>query len=261
MNHNTMRTLLVAGLSLVSSLAFASQQSTLQQSQNIETQITKSAANSQKKVVKSSAQAIRLEADIAAIKREVHNLEVYQKHLNGLISSQTEELASYDSQISKIDDTRQSIVPLMYEMLEGLEAINANDRPIRTEARAKRLTSLKHMMTQADVSDAEKYRRILEAYQIEMDYGTKMGAYSGPIQFDGKSMIVEQLYLGRIALVARSNDRQRYWAWDASQKVWLEQNSRLGHDIDKAFDVAAKQASPSLLKLPVSLTQGQEISQ
>ncbi|CAM4249643.1 DUF3450 domain-containing protein [Vibrio neonatus] len=258
MNHNTVRILVVAGLSMLSSLVFASSQATLQKSQKIETQITNSAANSQKKVLKSSQQAIQLEADIAALKREVHNLEVYHQHLNGLIASQTEELASYDSQISKIDDTRQSIVPLMYEMLAGLEGISANDRPIRTEARAKRLTSLQHMMTQADISDAEKYRRILEAYQIEMDYGTKMGAYTGAIQFAGKSMIVEQLYLGRISLVARSNDRQRYWAWDANQKVWLEQNSSVGHDIDKAFDIAAKQASPSLLELPVSLTQGQE---
>lgn len=175
-----------------------------------------------------------------------------------MISSQEKELEGFDSQLSQIDDTRQAIVPLMYEMLEGLQKLNAEDRPIRVEARANRLESLNEMMTQADISDAEKYRRILEAYQIEMDYGIKMGAYSGTIEFDGKPIVAEQLYLGRVSLVARSNDRQRYWAWNDNQNAWIEQDRSVGHSIDKAFDVAAKQASPSLLDLPVSLTQGEE---
>ncbi|MFA0083240.1 DUF3450 domain-containing protein [Vibrio breoganii] len=255
MNHTKMRYLLVAGLSMTSSMAMANEQATLQESQNIETQITQGAAKTQNSVAKSSDKAMQLEADIAGLKQEVHNLSVYNSHLEGLIASQGKELEGFDAQLSQIDDTRQSIVPLMYEMLEGLEKLNAEDRPIRTEARAKRLDSLNEMMTQADVSDAEKYRRILEAYQIEMDYGTKMGAYSGTIAVDGKDIIAEQLYLGRISLVARSNDRQNYWAWNDNTKSWVAQGSGVGREIDKAFDMAAKHASPSLLELPVSLTQ------
>ncbi|GAM56577.1 tonB system biopolymer transport component [Vibrio ishigakensis] len=250
--------LLLAGLSMTSASAFANQQVTLQKSQNVETQITKNAANSQKKISASSDKAMQLEADIATLKQEVNNLTVYNTHLEGLISSQEKELEGFDSQLSQIDDTRQAIVPLMYEMLDGLKKLNAEDRPIRVDARSKRLESLNEMMTQADISDAEKYRRILEAYQIEMDYGTKMGAYSGTIEFDGKPIVAEQLYLGRVSLVARSNDRQRYWAWNDNQNAWIEQDRSVGHSIDKAFDVAAKQASPSLLDLPVSLTQGEE---
>ncbi|GEA61490.1 DUF3450 domain-containing protein [Vibrio comitans] len=254
MNHTRMRYLLVAGLSMTSSLAMANEQATLQKSQNIETQITQSAAKTQNRVANSSDKAMQLEADIAGLKQEVHNLSVYNSHLEGLIASQGKELEGFDTQLSQIDDTRQSIVPLMYEMLEGLEKLNAEDRPIRTETRATRLDSLNEMMTQADVSDAEKYRRILEAYQIEMDYGTKMGAYSGTIEVDGKPIIAEQLYIGRVSLVARSNDRQRYWAWDDNSNLWVPQNGSVGREIDKAFDIAAKQASPSLLELPISLT-------
>ncbi|OBT16327.1 hypothetical protein A9264_11850 [Vibrio sp. UCD-FRSSP16_10] len=256
MNHKSVRAVLVASLSITSTLAFATSQSNLQKSQNLETQITKNAAHSQTKVAKSSDESIRLEADIAALKQEVNNLKVYQTHLNGLIASQADEINSYNAQISQIDEIRQSIVPLMYEMLEGLKTIQDNDRPIRCEARHERLEKLSTMMTQADISDAEKYRRILEAYQIEMDYGTKMAAYSGPIVIDGQSIIVEKLYLGRISLVARSKDHQGYWAWDHSQKMWIAQDRSIGHDIDKAFDVAAKQASPTLLELPVSLSKG-----
>ncbi|CAM3061237.1 DUF3450 domain-containing protein [Vibrio rarus] len=257
MNHKSVRAMLVASLSILSTLAFASQQSNLQKSQNIETQITKNAADSQTKVAKSSDESIKLAGDIAALQQEINNLKVYQTHLNGLITSQSAEINSYHQQIAQIDEIRQSIVPLMYAMLDGLKTVLQNDRPIRSAMRHARLEKLTTMMTQADISDAEKYRRILEAYQIEMDYGTKMAAYSGSIVIDGQSIIVEKLYLGRISLVARSKDHQGYWAWDNSQKMWIAQDRSIGHYIDKAFDVAAKQASPSLLVLPVSVAKSE----
>ena len=36
-------------------------------------------------------------------------------------------------------------------------------------------------MTRADVTISEKYRRIVEAYQVEMDYGRTIEAYEGKL--------------------------------------------------------------------------------
>ncbi|WP_261817524.1 DUF3450 domain-containing protein [Vibrio gallicus] len=253
MNHTHMRFLLVVGLLLGSLVARASEQAVLQKSQNVEAQITNNAAQTQKKVASSSDKSMQLQADIAALKQQVQDLSIYRSHLQGLIASQHQELQGYELQLSQIEVTRQSIVPLMYQMLDGLQQLNDQDRPIRIESRKLRLQTLTQMMTEADVSDAEKYRRILEAYQIEMDYGSKMGIYSGAIDVDGHTIIAEQLYIGRISLVARSNDRNHYWAWNNSNRLWESQSSSVGRNIDKAFDVANKQASPSILELPVSL--------
>ncbi|WP_394150821.1 DUF3450 domain-containing protein [Vibrio maritimus] len=219
---------------------------------NVEAQTITQSAQSQARINKSSDKAFELKSDIAMLEQEVANLEVYERHLKAVVGNQEEEMASINVQLEQISDTRQGVVPLMYKMLEGLEQHISSDKPIRLDVRLARLEELKALMPQADVSDAEKYRRILEAYQIEMDYGIKLGSYRSLINV-GSEIEAEQLYLGRLSLVARSLDRNQYWTWDSNQNSWVVVDAALAPQIDKAFAIANKQASPALIELPVSL--------
>lgn len=224
----------------------------LNTARNVEAQTITQSAQSQARINQSSDKAFELKSDIAMLEQEVANLEVYERHLKDVVDNQQQEMASIDRQLEQISDTRQGVVPLMYQMLEGLEQHIASDKPIRQQARLARLDELKALMPQADVSDAEKYRRILEAYQIEMDYGIKLGSYRSLINV-GSEIEAEQLYLGRLSLVARSLDRNQYWTWDSLQNSWVAVDAALAPQIDKAFAIANKQASPALIELPVSL--------
>lgn len=245
--------------SLLTSSSFVMANTTpLQQSQQIETRINHQASQSQSVVAKSSDNAIRLQSEVTALQKEVRNLQVYQTHLQGLIESQNEEMTSFDHQLSHVDDTKKSIVPLMYAMLDGLSNLVENDKPIRQQTRMQRIVNLQHMMVQANVSDAEKYRRILEAYQIELDYGTKLGTYTGVININNKKIMTEQLYAGRLSLIARTSDKQSYWAWDQNLKLWKSLPTNMVNQMDMAFKVANKQVSPSLIQLPVSLNTVKE---
>ncbi|WED24969.1 DUF3450 domain-containing protein [Vibrio sp. JC009] len=87
--------------------------------------------------------------------------------MEGLIVSQNQEQHSLDAQLTEIAQTRQSIVPLMYQMLEGLSGHVSADMPIHKDTRLARLDKLNALMTQADISDAEKYRRIYQRHQPE----------------------------------------------------------------------------------------------
>ncbi|WP_112480802.1 DUF3450 domain-containing protein [Vibrio variabilis] len=224
----------------------------LNTARNVEAQTITQSAQSQARINQSSDKAFELKSDIAMLEQEVANLEVYERHLKDVVENQQQEMTSIDRQLEQINDTRQGVVPLMYQMLEGLEQHIASDKPIRQQARLARLDELKALMPQADVSDAEKYRRILEAYQIEMDYGIKLGSYRSLINV-GSEIEAEQLYLGRLSLVARSLDRNQYWTWDSHQNSWVAVDAALAPQIDKAFAIANKQASPALIELPVSL--------
>ena len=169
------------------------------------------------------------------------------------MDSQSKEASNLESQIEEINNTRQGIVPLMYQMISGLKVLVEEDLPIKHEARLERIAKLDNMLVRADVSDAEKYRRILEAYQIELDYGVKLGVYQSKISIEESVREAQVLHLGRVSLVARSLDGNKSWSWDQSQKHWQPLDSALKPDLDRAFNVANKQATPSLLTLPLTL--------
>ncbi|WP_253952022.1 DUF3450 domain-containing protein [Photobacterium sanctipauli] len=235
------------------SLATGAQASSLNDARSIENSMNSASANSQKKIDKSAEARLSMMAEIEQLQEEVKNLTVYRDHLANLVSNQEAEVSSLNTQIEGIKDTRQGVVPLMYQMIDGLKTLVANDKPIRHEARLARIEKLEKMMVQADISDAEKYRRILEAYQIEMDYGTKLGMYQGQVALDSGNIEADMLYLGRISLVARSLDGKQFWGWNDASSSWQSLDNSFAKGINKAFAIASKQAAPSLLTLPVSV--------
>lgn len=244
---------LLLAASLMTSISFGSQAEQLDQARKIEGEIVDQAKHSQQRIDQSSDQALALASEIQALEREVSQLKVYKNHLSRLVESQQSEQHSLQEQLNEIGSTRLGVVPLMYQMLEGLAQLHEQDLPIRTEVRQQRLAKLNTLMSQADVSDSEKYRRILEAYQIELDYGLKLGSYEAQIELDGPRQ-VELLNLGRVSLVARSLDHQQYWVWHQNSQQWQVIESKQHSNVGLAFDVANKVAAPSLLVLPLALS-------
>ena len=227
--------------------------SNLDNARSIENKTNTASAVSQDHIDKSADSVLSMKANIEQLQEEVKNLTIYHDHLARLVQNQAQEVASIDQQIADIKQTRQGVVPLMYQMIDGLKTIVENDKPIKHQARLARVNKLETMMSQADISDAEKFRRILEAYQIEMDYGTKLAAYQAKITLaDNKTIEVNVLHLGRIALVARSLNGSHYWRWNTAAKQWQVIDASEGANIDKAFAIADNQVAPSLITLPVS---------
>lgn len=224
----------------------------------VENKINREAATSQKNINASADNTLSMKAEIEQLQEEVKNLTVYRDHLARLVANQEQESGSLSMQIDGIKQTRQGLVPLMYGMIDGLKQSVSQDKPIRLAQRLERVEKLENMMSQADISDAEKYRRILESYQIELDYGIKLGTYSAVLtSSDSTELEADMLYLGRLSLVARSLDGKRYWVWKDNTKQWQELDKSFGSDIDKAYAIANKQIAPSLLTLPLSvMTEG-----
>lgn len=226
----------------------------LDQAQAIQKSTNHASAQSQQKIDRSAEQSGMLRAEIEQLNEEITHLEVYRDHLHSLVANQQQEMNSLERQTQEIKHTRQGIVPLMYEMIEGLELWVAQDKPIRLAARQERIEQLKALMPRADVSDAEKYRRILEAYQIELDYGTKLGTYQTPIRLSSNQQIeVNVLYLGRLVLLARSLNGEQFWHWDMKSQQWQPLASQHHQELAAAYQLAQQKIAPKVLQLPVSL--------
>jgi hypothetical protein len=148
-------------------------------------------------------------ADTRRALGEVAQLRLYNQQMALIVANQQEELAGYDSQIAAIDQTEQGILPLMVRMIDDLQRNTEQGLPFLLDERQSRIALLRDMLQRADVSVSEKYRRVLEAFQIELEYGRTLEAYRERV--DGQAY--DMLRVGRIGLYRLSQDQQQAWTW------------------------------------------------
>lgn len=171
--------------------------------------------------------------------------------LERLLQHQKNEVASLNRQSAHLAEVHREILPLMLRMLKVLEDFIALDTPFLLDERKTRLQHLKAMMDSPEVSFAEKYRRLLEAYQIETDYGRTIESYSGTLQNNGRNRTVDFLRAGRIALIYASLDGAETGYWDLSARAWRVLPGEYNESILQAMRIARKQAPPDMIKLPI----------
>jgi hypothetical protein len=181
---------------------------------------------------------------------ETDSHTTYAAQLAVQIESQIQEMDATQRQLQGIEDTSRAVAPLIQRMLETLEQFVALDIPFLSEERTKRVATLKEMMTRADVTVSEKYRRILESYQVEMDYGRTIEAYEGRLGDSRDSRTVQFLRLGRVALLYQTLDSKETGYWDAQQKSWVV-DEKYRHSFKEGVAVAKKSRAPEMLIVPV----------
>ncbi|MGH8472935.1 MAG: DUF3450 domain-containing protein, partial [Gammaproteobacteria bacterium] len=155
-------------------------------------------------------------------------------------------------QLADIEVTQRNITPLMLRMLEVLIRFVALDTPFLEEERTQRVEELRALMDRSDVTLAEKYRRLLEAYQVETEYGRNIEAYRGDLKGGAQTRAVDFLRFGRLGLYYLTLDRHEAGYWDQEARRWVVLASHYRNDIERGLRIARKQAAPDLLRLPIS---------
>ncbi len=213
------------------------------------------AVRSQDKIDQLSDETRRMLAEYRQNTRETKTLKEYNDHLAKLVESQDLETASLQEQLQEIEVTKREIVPLMLRMLQTLEAFVDFDLPFLPEERHKRLEDLNELMVRADVTTAEKFRRVLEAYQVESDFGRTIEAYRADLKSGEIERPVDFLRLGRVALFYQSLDGVESGIWNQAKKAWEVLPGKYSKAVRDGLRIARKEAAPDLLTLPVPIPE------
>lgn len=178
------------------------------------------------------------------------SLEKYSDQLNVQVESQNARLDQMKAQLEEIDVTQRNILPLIEKMIATLEQFVDLDVPFLIEERRSRVAGLQELLGRSDVSTSEKYRRVLEAYQIELDYGRTIEAYTGKLGEGDDSRTVQFVRLGRISLMYQTLDGQETGYWNAKDRTWVV-DPQYAHDMKRALSVAKKEGAPDLVMFPI----------
>ena len=190
-----------------------------------------------------------LEDDYRAINKEIDGLRVYNRLMQAQVAGQEATLADIALSMDQVDVINRQIFPLMTRMIDGLDRSIALDVPFLMDERTERVQDLRDIMERSDVSVAEKFRKVMEAYQIENDYGNSTEAYEETLTIDGESRNYNMLRIGRIGLYFQSDDTRITGRWDNEAREWVVDNSAR-NEVRKGLRMARQLIAPELLVLP-----------
>ena len=208
------------------------------------------AQQSQERINKIVEGTRSLEDQYRAINKEIDGLKVYNRLMRAQVEGQTAVLDDIALSMDQIDVINRQIFPLMERMIDGLEQSIQLDVPFLMDERTNRVQALKEIMERSDVSVAEKFRKVMEAFQIENDYGTSSEFYEQSLTIDGVTRAYNMLRIGRIGLYFQSDDTKVTGRWDNEQRAWVIDDSAR-NEVRKGLRMARQLIAPELIVVPV----------
>jgi hypothetical protein len=183
---------------------------------------------------------------------EYKGLKNYDDQLEKIVFSQQDEIKSLISQIDSLDETNKDILPFLKRMIDALREFIKLDIPFLYDQRMGKVDNLDNIILRSNVTTAEKFRKVFEAYQSEHSYGNTIETYDDIMMLDGVDLSVNYFRLGRIGFYYKTLDGDQSGYWNKDTAKWVDMGSKLSNEIESAIDIANRQAPPNFINLPVS---------
>lgn len=250
-------------LALLSAIALAGVVGTAQAAKlddilEVSEEKNEAARQSQAKIDRLAEETRDLLEDYKAVNKQVDGLKVYNSRLQRQIENQEQRIANIEDSIAEVTIVQRQMTPLIIRMIDGLEQFVEMDVPFNIEERRQRVEFLRDNVDRADLTVAEKFRQVLEAYNIELQYGRGFETYTDTIGIDGTDREVDVLRIGRIALVYQTTDGSKAGVWNNDNRSWESLPvGDYGNAIRKGVRIAKKQAAIELLNMPIAAPEAE----
>ena len=128
-------------------------------------------AKSQSKIDATDSATDKLVNEFKVVSKQVEGLKLYNAQKRIQIQAQLDLMDQYDEQLVQVVVMQRQVPPLAQRMLDGLEKYVKLDTPFHLEERMQRLDLVRASLSNPKVTASEQVRQILEAYNIEGEYG------------------------------------------------------------------------------------------
>tara|TARA_B100000965_G_scaffold171728_1_gene143408 strand:- start:21 stop:773 length:753 start_codon:yes stop_codon:yes gene_type:complete len=212
---------------------------------------------SQEKVDNLSTEKDSLLAEWKVVVKQVEGLKIYNAQKRQQIKAQEERLVTLAEQTKQVVVIQRQIPPLMERMANSLEQFVALDAPFSLDERYKRINQVRATLSDPKVTASEQVRQVLEAYNIEREYGRTIETYEDAVFLDGEEKVVNILRIGRLALMYQLKDQSEAGIWDSEAGKWVEVSGSYRIPVRDGIRMANKTAPLDLLRVPVKFVEGE----
>jgi len=226
-------------------------EATIKDSLNLVEKSNQAAIESQQIIDELSIKTQKMLEEYKQILQQTEYLHFYNFQLKQLEADQKKEIASLEQQLEQINITQMRILPLINSMVDALEKFIILDVPFQQQSRIDGIINLKERLRNPGLTLPDKYRLLLEAYQIETEYGRTIESYRDALVLEDETLSVDYLRIGRVALYYRTLDGARAGYWLKQKQQWQLLPESYSKDLALAIKVATNQVPAQLLSLPM----------
>ena len=205
-------------------------------------------ATSQDRIDATERQTDKIVNEYKVVSKQVEGLKLYNAQKRIQIQAQLDLMDKLDEQLVQVVVMQRQIPPLAGKMLDSLETFIQLDTPFRAEERRARIDLVRSSMSKPKVTASEQVRQVLEAYNIEAEYGRKIDTYEDKLA-DGT--VVNILVIGRIGMFYQTKDERTSGRWDNEVGEWVELPGSYRKPIRDGIRMAKKLAPVDMLLMPV----------
>ncbi len=209
----------------------------------------KQGIKSQNKIDSLDDQTSSMLHEYREINAKLEEMQAYNDQLQREVKDQEAEIVRLDTERLEIEQTRRHLVPMMLDMRDVFTKFVDLDTPFLPDERKMRVEQLQKVMDRSDVPLAEKFRRLIEAYRVEAEYGYSIESYRGELVTD-KTRTVDFLRLGRVGLYYLTLDGKESGFYNPKSQNWQILTSEFNEPIKDGLLMARKQLPPNLVILP-----------
>jgi len=167
------------------------------------------------------------------------------------VAGLTESIEELERRMHEARLLQSSLQDTLDTVLVRFEEFVGSDLPFLTDERERRLDALRRELARPEVTGAEKLRRLLEALQIETEYGKSAEVEQQEITLDGEPIFVDVLRVGRVSLFWRTPDGDRAGTFDRGSWEWVELAPSYGRTIGNAIEMASRIRPVQFIDLPL----------
>lgn len=163
-------------------------------------------------------------------------------------------IADLKRQKEQMSLLRKELEPFLDNTVETLHEDVANDLPFLEHERLERLAFLDQSLTDPELALSEKLRRVLEALQVEADYGNSIEVTEHTLPLASGDTMVQILRLGRIGLFYLSPNGDKVGQWDQQKQVWTPLPDEYRDTVRVTIDIIEQKRAAELITLPLPET-------
>lgn len=210
------------------------------------------AAASQKRIDQLDDQTASLLNEYRANLKQLEAARRYNASLSRNIEAQERQKTRLAEDIENVEGLQRAMQPLMEDMVETFSQLVSADIPFKPQERNERAARLSTVLDNPEMSAAQRYRLIVEAYQIEGEYGRTIGVEDCTVGEGEAALVGECLQVGRIALIFKTPNDATLRIWDTAQNDWVNlDRGKYLQDVKFAIRMAKEQTAPDIFFAPV----------